>query len=157
MKKIKIASIVIMLFGGFFLLTGCTNNNVEGSLEELMTKVYADIPEEQRPMMLSNIEITDENIEGFLGTADIDYEEALASEPMVGSIAHSVILVRTKENADIESIKNTIKENIDPRKWICVWGEEEDVIIKNKGNLIIVIMVEDEETRTKIEKGFDEL
>jgi hypothetical protein len=33
----------------------------------------------------------------------------------------------------------------------------EDVIVKNKGDLIILIMVQDETTRTKLEKGFDEL
>ena len=157
MKKIKLLSIFAILLGGIFLLSGCENNKVEGSLEEIMTKVYSGIPEDQRPMGLTNMEVNSENVIGFLGTEDIEYEEALASESMIGSIAHSVILVRTKENADIESIKNTIKENIDPRKWICVWVEEEDVIIKNKGDLIIVIMVEDSETRTKLEEGFDNL
>lgn len=155
MKKIKIVSIFFALLGGLFLFTGCTNSNVEGSLEDIMTKIYADIPEDQRPMMLGNMEVTEENIEGFLGTKDIEYTEALASESMVGAIAHSVVLVRT--DGDVEKVKNTIKENVDPRKWICVGVEDEDVIIKNKGNLIIVIIVEDEETRTKLEKGFDEL
>lgn len=157
MKKIKIISIFFVLLGGLFLFTGCTNNNVEGSLEDIMTKVYSGIPEDQRPMGLTNMEVTSDNVIGFLGTEDIEYEEALASESMIGSFAHSVVLVRTKDGADVEEVKNTIKENIDPRKWICVWVEEEDVIIKNKGNLIIVIMVEDEETRTKLEQGFDEL
>ena len=108
-------------------------------------------------MMLGNMEVTEENVEGFLGTSDIEYKEALASESMVGAIAHSVVLVRAKEGADIEALKTTIKENINPRKWVCVGVEHEDVIIKNKGDLIIVIIVEDEETRTKLEKGFDEL
>ena len=53
-----------------------------------MTKVYGDIPSNQLPMMLSNIEITSENQEYYLGTNDITYKEALASESMVGSIAH---------------------------------------------------------------------
>ena len=157
MKKIKLISIFTILLGGIFMLSGCGNNNVEGSLEEIMTKVYSGIPEEQRPMGLTNMEVNSENVIGFLGTEDIEYEEALASESMVGSFAHSVVLVRAKEGADIEALKTTIKENIDPRKWVCVWVEEEDVIIKNKGDLIIVIMVEDSETRTKLEEGFENL
>lgn len=157
MKKFKIVSIFVALLGGLFLFTGCTSSNVEGSLEEIMTKVYSGIPEDQRPMMLGNMEVTEENVEGFLGTSDIEYKEALASESMVGAIAHSVVLVRAKDGADIEALKTTIKENINPRKWVCVGVEHEDVIIKNKGDLIIVIIVEDEETRTKLEKGFDEL
>ena len=59
----------------------------------------------------SNTKITDENIEYYLGTSDIEYEEALASESATGSIAHSVVLVRTKKNANIEQIKQKIKEN----------------------------------------------
>ena len=157
MKKIKLLSIFAILLGGIFLLSGCENNKVEGSLEEIMTKVYSGIPEDQRPMGLTNMEVNSENVIGFLGTEDIEYEEALASESMIGSFAHSVVLVRAKDGADVETLKTTIKENIDPRKWVCVWVEEEDVIIKNKGDLIIVIMVEDSETRTKLEEGFDNL
>ena len=157
MKNLKKLSIFIILLGGLFLFTGCGNNSVEGSLEEIMTKIYADIPEDQRPMMLGNMEVTSENVEGFLGTAEIEYEEALASESMVGAIAHSVVLVRAKEGADIEAVKTTIKENVNPRKWVCVGVEKDDVIIKNKGDLIIVIIVEDTQTREKLEKGFDEL
>ena len=154
MKKIFLLLLVVTTL---FTLTGCKNKNVEGTLEDIMTKVYQDIPEDNRPMMLTNIEVTEENIEYYIGTKDIEYEQALASESGVGSIAHSVVLVRVKENADIESIKSEIKEKVDPRKWICVGVEKEDVIVKNKGNLIILIMVEDQDTRSKLEKGFDNL
>ena len=37
-----------MLVVTLFAFTGCGTKNVEGTLEELMTKVYADIPEENR-------------------------------------------------------------------------------------------------------------
>ena len=74
-----------------------------------------------------------------------------------GDSYEPITLVRTKENADIESIKTKIKENVDPRKWICVGVEKEDVIVKNKGNLIILIMVEDEDIREELEEAFDNL
>lgn len=154
MKKI----FLVLLMGFFmFALTGCGEKSVEGNLEDLMTSVYEGLEDDEKPMMLTNTEVNEENIEYYLGTKDIDYEEALASESGVGSIAHSVVLVRVKDGADIESIKTEIKENIDPRKWICVGVEEEDVIVKNKGNLIILIMVEDEASRSKLEEGFDNL
>ena len=157
MKKFKIVSIFFALLGGLFLFTGCTSSNVEGTLEEIMTKIYSDIPEDQRPMMLGNMEVTEENVEGFLGTSDIEYKEALASESMVGAIAHSVVLVRAKEGADIEAVKTTIKENVNPRKWVCVGVEKDDIIVENEGDLIILIMVEDEATREKLEDAFDNL
>lgn len=154
LKKISLFAVLCL---SVFGLTGCGSENVEGTLEELMTKVYADIPEDERPMMLTNMEVNEENIEYYLGTKDIEYTEALASESGIGSIAHSVVLVRAKDNADIEKIKTDIKEKVDPRKWLCVGVEREDLIVKNKGNLIILIMVEDENTRTKLEEGFNSL
>lgn len=154
---IKKISLLFMLIVLTLSLTGCGNKNVEGSLEDIMTKVYQDIPDEERPMGLTNTEVTDENVEYYLGTSDIEYESALASESMIGSIAHSTVLVRVKENSDIESVKTKIKENVDPRKWICVGVEKDDVIVKNKGDLIIVIIVEDEATRSKLDAGFNNL
>lgn len=137
-----------------FSLTGCGEKQVEGTLEEIMTKVYADVPEDERPMMLTNIEVTEENIENYLGTKDFEYEEALASESAVGSIAHSVVLIRMKDGADVEEAKKKIEENANPRKWICV--EADDVVVKNKGNLIILIMSSSNYIE-KIENSFDNL
>ena len=146
--------LVVILMGALFL-TGC--GNIEGSLEDIMAKVYANIPENERPMMLMNTEINDENIEYFLGSKDIEYEEALASEPGIGSIAHSVVLVRTKKGADVEAIKDKIEKNVDPRKWVCVGVEKDDIVVESEGDLIILIMVEDEKTRDKLEDSFDNL
>lgn len=157
MKKLKKIGLVLAVCVCAFLMTGCGEKNVEGTLEDLMTKVYADIPQENRPMMLENIEVNEENIEYYLGTSDIEYEEALASESGIGSIAHSVVLVRTKKNANVESIKTKIKENINPNKWICVGVDEKDVIVENKGDLIILILVENSDNRETLKNAFDNL
>ena len=152
MKKIIFTFVVLLLA---VVMTGCgKEKNISGTLEEIMDKVYANIPEDERPMMLTNIEITEENVEMFLGTAAIEYEEALASESATGSIAHSVVLVRVKDNANVELIKDKIEDNVNPRKWICV--EAEDVEVESKGNLIILIMSSEKNTE-KIENTFNNL
>lgn len=92
---------------------------------------------------LANTELTEENEAYFIGTNDVEYTEALASEPMMSSIAHSVVLLRVEDGADIEAVKETIKTKVDPRKWICVGVEEEDIIVDNIGNLVILIMIND--------------
>lgn len=136
MKKVLIAICAVLAL----FMTGCgtKEKNIEGTLEDIMTKVYEGISEEELPMMLSNVEVTKENEENFLGTTDLDFKEALVSESMVGSIAHSVVLVRMNEDADIEKAKETIKEKANPRKWICV--EASNVYVESKGDLIILIM-----------------
>ncbi len=131
--------------------------NVEGTLTEIAEKIYENLPEDNTPMGLTHMELNDENIENFIGTKDIEYKEALAVESQVGSIAHSTVLIRAKKDADVEAIKKEIKEKVNPRKWVCVGVEDDDVIIKNKGDLIIVIIIEDEVGRESIDKGFDSL
>ena len=162
MNIFKKILLVIMVFTMAMFITGCGKEekkdpNIEGTLEEIMTKVYEKLPEDNRPMMLGNIEVTEENVEYYLGSSDIKYTEALASEPGIGSIAHSVVFLRVEDGEDIEKVKTTINEKVDPRKWLCVGVEREDLIVKNKGNLVILIMVEDEKTRTTLEEGFDNL
>ena len=162
MKKLN-KILILLLVVVTFTLTGCASKNVEGTLTEIMEKIYTDIKEDEMPMLETvNIletdpETLDDTIIYTIGTKDIEYKEIYESRPMMGSIAYSVVLVRMEEGADVEAAKTAIKENVDPRKWFCVWVEPEDVIIKSKGDLIILIMVEDETLRTKLEKGFDNL
>ena len=56
---------------------------------------------------------------------------------------------------DADSIAKEMSEKVNPRKWICV--EAEDVEVENKGNLIILILVEDKDTRETILEGFNNL
>ncbi len=150
--KIMALLILSIVFLG---ISGCSKKeeNISGNLEDIMTQVYASVPEEERPMYLENITVTKENAEGFLGTNDIDFKEALASESMVTSIAHSVVLVRMKDTKSVEEAKTKIKENIDPRKWICVGVE--NVIVESRGDLIIVIL--NDEYGNKILNDFKNL
>ena len=143
-----------LVVAGIYLSHKNSRLNTE-SLETLMTEVYGDIPQEQLPMSLGNTVVTEENVEYFLGTTNIEFEEALASEPMISSVAHSVVLVRAKKGADVEAIKTAIKENVNPRKWLCVGVEEDEIIVKNRGNLIILIM--NSSIGTTLEENFDNL
>lgn len=152
MKKIGILCLaVITLF-----MTGCgaKEKNIEGNLTDIMTKVYEGIPEEDLPMMLSNVEVTKDMIENYVGTSDIDMKEALASEPMVSSIAHSVVLIRMNEGADMDAAVKKIEENANPRKWLCV--EADDVVVERKGDLIILIMSSNDLTNT-LKTNFENL
>ena len=151
MKKILL-TISILIF--CFILTGCGVKNVEGSLEEIMDKIYSSLEDSEKPMMLTNITIDKENAEMYLGTSDIEFEEALASESATGSIAHSVVLLRVKNNANVEMIEEKIEDSVNPRKWICV--EADEVEVESKGNLIILVM-SNELTADKIIREFNKL
>ena len=157
MKKIKLLGLCVVLLLTMFVVTGCGNKNVEGKLEDIMAKLYVDIPEDNTPMGLTNMEVNEENVESFIGVSDIEFTEAIASESMVGAIAHSVVLVRVKDASKVEEYKKAIAEKVDPRKWICVGVEREEVIVENKGDLIVVIIVQDTDNRQKIADAFNNL
>lgn len=171
MKKFKKLLLLLLVCTTLTTLTACGEKNIEGNLTDIMGKVYekmdAEVKADDKPMVetvniLEKMEgMTDEdvlaNVEYTIGTKDIDYKEIYESRPMMSSIAYSVVLVRMEDNADIEAAKEAIKENVNPRKWMCAEVAEEDVIVKSKGNLIILIMVENETLREKIEEGFDNL
>lgn len=139
MKKIVL---LLFLAVSVLSLAGCgqKEKNVEGTLSEIMDRLYEGVAEEDMPMMVQTTEIPKESIANYLGegTESIDMKEAAVSESMVGSIAHSIVLVRMNENADIESTKALIKEKANPRKWICV--EAEQVYVESKGDLVVLIM-----------------
>lgn len=163
MKKIKIFSLVAILLGGLILLSGCGQKELTGSLEDIMNDlneyVFKGYADDEKPMLM-NINVLEEqpdNVEYYIGKANIEYEEILASEPMMGSQAYSVVLIRMKDGSDIESAKTELHEKVDPRKWICVEVPREDVIVKNRGNVIILIMVNDKTFREKLDKGFNEI
>lgn len=142
-----------------FMITGCEKKimHIDGKLEDLMVKVYDGIDESELPMMLQNIQLTKEDIEYYIGTNDIEWKEAIASESGIGSIAHSVVLIRMEENVtekDIELAKTKIKENANPRKWLCV--EAENVFVESNGDLIILIMSDDAKAEN-LQENFNNL
>lgn len=145
-KKICMVFLCFMVVG----LSACgrndkgkTDSKLAGvSLEEIMVNVYKGFDEERLPV-LSNTVINEENLAYYTGLETLDYSEGLASEPMIGSIAHSVVLLRVSDGVDIEKIKKDIKSKVDPRKWICVQVNEKDVVVDSRDNIIILIMVND--------------
>ena len=89
---------------------------------------------------VANTEITKENSEYYLGIPNMEFAEALASEPMMNAQAHSICLVRVKEGDDAKAIAEQIRTSVNPRKWICVGVERDDVITAVRGDLILLVV-----------------
>ena len=146
--------IVAVIMGIKFLGKENIEENVEGSLDTIMAKLYEGIPDDQKPY-LANTTVTKENAEYYLGTSDVEFKEALASEPLMSSIAHSVVLVRLNSQEDANSVKEKIETNINPAKWICVEVDRQNVKVASKGDLVVLIM--DNELADKILENFNNL
>ena len=118
---------------------------VEGTMEELLNKTI-----EQRPVEFMGgvipVDLTDSSEDGlwalksYTGLDDAaQITEAAAFEPMMGSMAFSMVLVRTVEGADSKAVAEAMKAGIDTRKWICV--EADDLKVAGFGDVVMLIMV----------------
>lgn len=119
--------------------------NIEGTMEELLNKVI-----ETRPVEFAGgvfpIDLTDTSEDGkwaiksFTGLDDASQiTEAAAYEPMMGSLAFSMVMVRTADGVDAKTVAESMKSGVDPRKWICV--EADDMKVAGCGNVVMLIMV----------------
>lgn len=112
------------------------------SLNEIMSDILVGMGETP---MLGEIPLDAENFEFFTFAPFVDGAEGLVSEPMMGSFAHSVVLVRLPDGADVKDFANQVKANADPRKWICV--EAQEVKVSTKGNLVLLVMSSSENVK----------
>ena len=118
---------------------------VAGTMEELLNKTI-----EQRPVEFMGgvipVDLTDTSEDGLwalksytgLDSAE-KITEAAAFEPMMGSLAFSMVLVRLAEGADSKTVAEAMKSGIDTRKWICV--EADDLKVAGFGDVVMLIMV----------------
>ena len=144
MKKIITGIICIAML---FTLVACGTKSegntahVEGTLSELFVKIYENADVESP--MTYEVVVDDTNKAGMLGSDAVKFTEGLATEAMIMTIPHSMVLIRVDKDTDIEATKKLIKDNVDPRKWICVGVDPEDVIVDNIGDLIFLVMSAD--------------
>jgi hypothetical protein len=137
-----------MCLGAFACQTDDPNNpgvNLEGSLEDILESIYnnADVDESFKEFIAEGLyttPITQDRVGYFLGKDDIEFEQAIASEPVMSTSAYSLCLVRVRQGADIEQIKRDIKDNVDPMKWICVGVDPGNIVVDNIGDVVFLLM-----------------
>ncbi len=131
----------------------------DSPLSDILAKLYAGV-EDIYPQGLMTMEFKaadgkyyiageesdKENFVSYLASfigADaekIGLSEAIVCEPMMTSNAHSVAVLRVKDGTDVAMAKKEIKDNVNPRKWICVGVNPKNVKVESIGNLIALIM-----------------
>lgn len=148
MNRNGIRSRMIVLLVGIFMVccTACggetaTSKGPEGSLEDIMTALYAnaDLDADFREGLdyFDTLELTDDLESYILGTDEITYTEGVVSMPKMSSVAYQCVLLRVDES-DVETAKEALKNSADPDKWVCVSAET--TLIESRGNVIFFIM-----------------
>lgn len=162
----KIFSGVIALLMLTFLLASCGGNQQPaqeqsaapaGTPEEIIEAIYA---EKSVALNLMTIPVDLEDADAVLYILGLDdasnVKEAAVSEPMMGSQAYSLVVVRVNDAKDAEGVARAMLNGIDQRKWICV--EADTLKVMTKGDLVLLFMVDsgfaDTVTVDEIEEAF---
>ena len=146
MKKLIALCLVLAMAATLFVGCGTKKTaTLEGTPAEIIEKIYAEKTVEFAPMTLSPddpefSEMWDWNY--YTGLADGSKITAAAvSEPMIGSIAFSLVVLRVNEGVDAKTVAQEMKDNINTRKWMCV--EAGDLQVVGYGDVVMLIMVDE--------------
>lgn len=139
MKKIFLLVTISLL-----LITGCKKENdiTKMSLKSILkaSTKGADLPD------TDTIRVTKDNFENYFGDADINFKEAIVSEAKINAVAYMVGIIRLNDNEDVQKAVDTLKESVNPNRWVCVIPDS--VIIDSNQNIIIVIMASSDNAAT---------
>ncbi len=117
-----------------------TAQEMEKIMNDINTKLEGALP----AIETRTIDISDEY--AFTSTTGLksneNVEAVVVSEPFISSQAHSAVMIKAKENANIEEMKQEILNNIDMRKWICVSAEK--LWVTNYNDIIFFVMSSEE-------------
>ncbi len=113
-------------------------------METIINKIYEKSNLELASLTTNVLDINDvDSVTAFTGLKSNSNVEALVvSEPMMSSQAYSLVLVKAKDGADVESMKQEMLDNVNTNKWICVSAEK--LYITNYNNLICLVMSSEE-------------
>ena len=159
MKKMENKKNIIIgcLIGGLVVLAGVifvitsnkeskTNETLQtaGDIKKMLKTIYKNLANELPELTTEEINLKEselvESLTGLKSTDDIN--TLVVSEPVMGSQAIEVAVIKTKEKTDNEAMMQNIKDNVDMSRWICVSAEK--LYIVNSGDVIFMVMADND-------------
>lgn len=142
---IALILLAVISFGIIILVSGKENTSSLETTKDII-KMINSINKDNKNVLpeLETMKIDVKNIDevtSYTGlTSNDNIESIVVSVPMMTAQAYSVAVVKVKDNADVEKIKQEMLDNIDMRRWICVSAEQ--LYITNNGNVIFSVMTD---------------
>ena len=142
---IALILLAVITFGVIILVSGKENTSSLETTKDII-KMINSINKDNKNVLpeLETMKIDVKNIDevtSYTGlTSNDKIESIVVSVPMMTAQAYSVAVVKVKDNADVEKIKQEMLDNIDMRRWICVSAEQ--LYITNSGNVIFSVMTD---------------
>ena len=139
---------LVVLAGVIFAITSNkeskTNETLQtaGDIKKMLETIYKNLADELPELTTEEINLKEselvESLTGLKSTDDIN--TLIVSEPVMGSQALEVAVIKTKEKTDNEAMMKNIKDNVDMSRWICVSAEK--LYIVNSGDVIFMVMAD---------------
>ena len=113
-------------------------------MKNFFGKIYKKIEDQLPEVGTDIIDVSDAmEVTNYTGLkSNKDVEAIVVSMPVMSAQAYEAVMVKVKNGADIESMKQEMLDNIDMNKWICVSAEK--VYVTNSGNVIFMVMSDEE-------------
>ena len=153
---IALILLAVITFGVIILVSGKENTSSLETTKDII-KMINSINKDNKNVLpeLETMKIDVKNIDevtSYTGlTSNDNIESIVVSVPMMTAQAYSVAVVKVKDNADVEKIKQEMLDNIDMRRWICVSAEQ--LYITNSGKVIFSVMA-DKDTAKAVYNDF---
>lgn len=149
---------VIVILGVLFInfnKNETTESTIKNSKDmiKMVNSIYQNINNELPSLETMAIDINNlDDVTSYTGLkSNKDIEELVISVPMMNAQAYSLAVVKVKDGANIESLKQEMLDNIDMRRWICVSAEK--LYITNNENIIFLVMA-DKDIAESVYNGF---
>lgn len=149
---------VIVILGVLFInfnKNETTESTIKNSKDmiKMVNSIYQNINNELPSLETMTIDINNlDDVTSYTGLkSNKDIEELVISVPMMNAQAYSLAVVKVKDGANIESLKQEMLDNIDMRRWICVNAEK--LYITNNENIIFLVMA-DKDIAESVYNGF---
>ena len=142
---IALILLAVISFGIIILVSGKENTSSLETTKDII-KMISIINKDNKNVLpeLETMKINVKNIDevtSYTGlTSNDDIESIVVSVPLITAQAYSVAVVKVKDTADVEKIKQEMLDNIDMGRWICVSAEQ--LYITNSGNVIFSVMTD---------------
>lgn len=131
MQKNFVKKALVFVLGLSLILgvVGCGKEKADApavdiTVEQLIDQVYenTDASMYNQTVQTESIDLTDkDSMNYYLGVDDLSgLESAAYSEPMMSSIAHSVVALKFDNAEDAKAAAASLKESAPVQKWVCV-------------------------------------
>ena len=141
--------LVVIIILGFIFLKPNTSSKLKTNedITKMIKSIYKNSKLELPELETETIDINNsDDLLSYTGLkSNENVESVIVSLPQMNAIPYNLAVVKVKDGANIEAMKEEMLNNINMRRWVCVNADK--LYITNNGNVIFLIMANEEDAK----------